>query len=78
MKIEKRQIPRLKVLERKGLLRNNNYSIRSGSSLAVESNPIPFAGEKYFQMPECEKQNVRRIMQDLYQTFSSAGSSTFA
>ena len=55
-KHEKQQLTRLKVQQRRELLVNNN-SIRSGSSLPVESNPPILAGEKYSSM--CELKNKR-------------------
>jgi hypothetical protein len=81
-KNERMQMTRLKVLERRGLLRNNN-SIKSGSSLSfvsssVISNPSMPAGEKYSSMYESEKQKVRTIIRNLVDTFNSAASSTLA
>ena len=52
-KNEKLQLTRLKVLERRGLLGNNN-NIGSGSSSSVESNQLPLAGERYSSMCENE------------------------
>ena len=67
---QKRQIPRLKVIERERKRIGDNR-IRSGSSLSfvsssssVESNPIPLAGEKYSSMCENEKQKVRTIIRN--------------
>ena len=76
-KHEKQQLTRLKVQQRRELLGNNN-SIRSGSSLPVESNPPILAGERYSSMCEAEKQKVRTIIRNLIDTFNSSASSTLA
>ena len=77
---EKRQIPRLKVLEGERAFGDYNNSIRSGSSLSssVESNTMLLAGESYSSMCENEKIKIRRIVKNLIDTFnSSSSSSTF-